>query len=91
MRAVLVLALLATAAHAQELRLARIFGDHMVLQQQEPIRVWGWAAPDAVVTVRMTQDAEVAASLGVEPLAPTTPALSIDLENHTYIVVYNET
>ena len=77
MRAALALALLATTAPAQELRLARIFGDHMVLQQQEPIRVWGWAAPDAVVTVRLTQDAEVAASLGIEPLDPTTAQLSI--------------
>jgi len=77
MRAVLVLALLATAAHAQELRLARIFGDHMVLQQQEPIRIWGWAPPGAAVTVTLTQDAEVAAALGVEPPEPTEEEVTV--------------
>src|ERR1700748_2792835 len=38
------------SAHA-ELRLAAIFGDNMVLQQQERVPVWGWAAPGATVTV----------------------------------------
>lgn len=28
-----------------EVRLPAIFGDHMVLQQQEPVRLWGWADP----------------------------------------------
>jgi sialate O-acetylesterase len=35
-----------------ELRLAAIFGDNMVLQQQMKIPVWGWAKPGAKVTVR---------------------------------------
>jgi sialate O-acetylesterase len=25
------------------LSLARIFGDHMVLQREKPVKVWGWA------------------------------------------------
>ena len=45
----------ATAAttHAQEeqLRLASVFGNHMVLQRDQPIPVWGWAAPGEEVTV----------------------------------------
>jgi sialate O-acetylesterase len=46
-----------TAAAADEtpnpnaLRLATIFGDNMVLQRQQTVPVWGWAAPDATVTV----------------------------------------
>ncbi|HTB82204.1 MAG TPA: sialate O-acetylesterase [Candidatus Sulfotelmatobacter sp.] len=35
-----------------ELRVAAIFGDNMVLQQQMTVPVWGWAAPDANVTVK---------------------------------------
>ena len=33
------------------LKLPAIFGDNMVLQQQMPVPVWGWAAPKANVTV----------------------------------------
>ena len=34
-----------------ELKLPAIFGDNMVLQQQMPVPVWGWAASQAEVTV----------------------------------------
>ena len=34
-----------------ELNLPAIFGDNMVLQQQMPVPVWGWAAPNTKVTV----------------------------------------
>lgn len=36
---------------AAEARLAGIFGDHMVLQRDAPICVWGWAAPGESVRV----------------------------------------
>lgn len=39
------------AAHGAELRLAEIFGDHMVLQSGKPIRIWGKAAPGKPVEV----------------------------------------
>lgn len=32
-------------------RLPRVFGDHMVLQQGQPVPVWGWAGPDEPVAV----------------------------------------
>lgn len=35
-----------------ELKLAAIFGDNMVLQQDRPVPVWGWSAPGAEVTVK---------------------------------------
>jgi len=34
-----------------EVKLAAIFGDNMVFQQQQPVPVWGWSAPGAVVNV----------------------------------------
>ncbi len=37
-----------------ELKLAAIFGDNMVLQQQQHIPVWGWAAPGAEVVVKFS-------------------------------------
>ncbi|MEZ5275015.1 MAG: sialate O-acetylesterase [Opitutaceae bacterium] len=45
--------LLLTALSASaELRLAAIFSDHMVLQREQPIPVWGWADPGEEVTLR---------------------------------------
>ena len=35
-----------------ELKMPAIFGDNMVLQQQIPVPVWGWAAPGTEVTVK---------------------------------------
>jgi len=42
-------------------RFAKIFTDHMVLQQEKPIRIWGWAPAGAKVSVTLTQDAALAA------------------------------
>src|SRR4029079_6405601 len=47
------LVLLAAAPAAADPRLPAIFSDHMVLQQQMPIGVWGWAAPDERIDVRL--------------------------------------
>lgn len=44
------------AANA-EVRLASVFNDHMVLQQQQPIRIWGWAKPGEVVKVTLGANA----------------------------------
>jgi len=40
-----------SAAAVSELKTAAIFSDNMVLQQGQPIRVWGWASDGAKVTV----------------------------------------
>ncbi|SMC44750.1 sialate O-acetylesterase [Pedobacter africanus] len=37
---------------ASKVRLAGVFGDHMVLQQQTKIVIWGWAEPGSVVSVK---------------------------------------
>jgi sialate O-acetylesterase len=38
---------------AADPRLPAIFSDHMVLQQQMPLGVWGWAAPNERIEVRL--------------------------------------
>jgi len=43
--------LLTTSSGRAEVRLPKIFGDHMVLQQARPIEVWGWAVGGEDVTV----------------------------------------
>lgn len=47
----LALALLPSSILAADLRLATAFGNHMVLQRDKPVPVWGWAKPSDVVTV----------------------------------------
>jgi len=37
-----------------DIRLPGVIGDHMVLQQDKPIPVWGWAEPGEKVTVRLS-------------------------------------
>src|ERR1035441_7577245 len=37
-----------------DLKLAAIFGDNMVLQQQQRVPIWGWSTPGAAVTVRFS-------------------------------------
>lgn len=55
-RSLAIISLLLTAAalpgHA-EVRLPKIFASHMVLQQQKPLAIWGWAAPGEQVTVEL--------------------------------------
>ena len=41
--------------HGQELTVARVFGDHMVLQQGVTIPVWGKAEPNALLTISLGQ------------------------------------
>jgi sialate O-acetylesterase len=49
----LFLLFLAAAPAAADPRLPAIFSDHMVLQQQMPIGVWGTAAPNEPIVVRL--------------------------------------
>lgn len=51
-----------TALQAAELKLAVVFSDHMVLQRDKPVPVWGWADAGEQVTVSFGgQDKKAAA------------------------------
>jgi sialate O-acetylesterase len=43
-------------AQAEHLRLHAIFDSDMVLQRGKPISIWGWAAPNAAVSVQLGKD-----------------------------------
>ena len=49
------LLILVSSAYA-EVRLPAIFGDHMVLQQQTSVKLWGWANPMEEITVTSNWD-----------------------------------
>ncbi|MEQ9221378.1 MAG: sialate O-acetylesterase [Cyclobacteriaceae bacterium] len=36
---------------SQDLRLQKVFGDHMILQRESPVRVWGWSSPGKELSV----------------------------------------
>ena len=49
---ILVIISFTTLASGQSLRLPKIFSDNMVLQQQLPVVIWGWAEPGTKVSVK---------------------------------------
>jgi len=78
-------ALLGPSARA-EVRLPKIFGEHMVLQGDRPVPIWGWAAPGERVTVLVQgQQGEAVADVHGRwslKLAPLKPGLA----PHNFIV-----
>jgi len=48
--------------HAADFRLSGVFGDHMVLQREKPVPVWGWATPGGQVTVQFAGQTKSAAA-----------------------------
>ena len=64
----------ATPARA-EVRLPRIFGSHMVLQQEKPLTIWGWGQPGETVTVRfLTETRQAQANARGEWKVALSPA-----------------
>lgn len=48
------LAILFAVAEAEAaLKMPNVFGDHMVVQQKAPVKVWGWTNPEQEVTVEL--------------------------------------
>ena len=39
-----------------DVRLPKVFGSHMVLQQDKPVVVWGWSKPNETVTVELASE-----------------------------------
>lgn len=54
------LLLLCPLAAPAQLRLARLFSDHAVLQRQKPVPVWGWTAPGESLSVTLGAQARQA-------------------------------
>lgn len=68
----------AGAADPGALRVHRIFGSNMVIQRDQPVAIWGWAAPGRAVTVQFGDEkAEATAAAGTgrwEVAFPARPA-----------------
>ena len=53
MKTLFLCVILGNSAVFAEVKLARLFSDHVVLQRQKPIPVWGWANPNESVAVSL--------------------------------------
>lgn len=53
----LCLALLFSSASQADIRLPKLISDHLVLQRDQPLPLWGYAAPGEQVTVRLNNTA----------------------------------
>ena len=51
-----------TASAQAELRLPAIFGDNMVLQRDQPNRIWGWDNPGATINIEIAGQKKQAAA-----------------------------
>ncbi len=41
-----------------EVRLPKVFSSHMVLQQEKPLIIWGWAQPNETITVQLSSESQ---------------------------------
>jgi sialate O-acetylesterase len=78
---------------AAEVRCARIFGDHMVLQRELPVPVWGEASPGEPVTVKFadqshttTTDSDGRWRVTLAPLATSAEARSLTVRGTNTLV-----
>ena len=76
----------AHAAAANPLRLAPIFTDHMVIQQEMPIVVWGWAQPGQEVGVEFNGRSAKARAGADGAWRVALPAAKADGKTHTLSV-----
>ena len=54
-----------------DLRLPPLFSDHMVVQRDVTIPIWGWAPPRARVTVKLDEVREALSAIGVQGITVT--------------------
>lgn len=55
----LLLILFSATITAQDLKVPKIFTDHMVLQRNENVRIWGWSKSNSVVSILLENETTV--------------------------------
>lgn len=80
-----------------ELRVAGIFADHMVLQRERPIEVWGWSEAGAKVTVTLIDQAETTDvredgtwSVTLQPMKANSEAMPLRIASSDQSIVIND-
>ena len=75
-----------TEPAASGLRLPRIFGDHMVLQRDKPVRIWGWAEKGETVTVEFAGQTKSAKAAANGVWLVTLDPMPVSAEGRTLLV-----
>lgn len=78
--------ILAAALSAAAVELASPFGDHMVLQRGIPVPVWGWASPDATVTIAFAGQAKTATADASGAWRVTLDPMPASAESRDFLV-----
>jgi sialate O-acetylesterase len=80
-----------------EVRLAGIFADHMILQREQPVQIWGWAAKNEKVRVEFDgQVAETSAAgdgawtVTLKSLPANKAGETLRVENGDHSIVIND-
>lgn len=89
-----VLTLLFAVPVAAEVRLPAVFSEHMVLQQKQPLRIWGWADVNETVTVTLADNTQKAKAdeagrwqVELPPLAANKVATTLTVKGNNTIEV----
>ncbi|MBM81611.1 MAG: sialate O-acetylesterase [Planctomycetaceae bacterium] len=69
-----------------DVKLSRVFGNHMVLQQERPIRVFGWADPGEKVSVELAGNSAEGTAGDDGRFRVELPHMKADGKSHTLTV-----
>lgn len=81
-----VVLLLTASSQAADFKLAAVFSDHMVLQRDKPVPVWGWSDPGEKVTVEFAGQKHSAAADAKGKWAVKLDPLPASAEARTLVV-----
>jgi sialate O-acetylesterase len=84
------LAFLVASVHAEDFRLGSPFSDHMVLQREKPVPLWGWANAGETVTVSFAGQSKSATASADGRWSLKLDALSASAEPSVLIATGNE-
>jgi len=71
-------------------KLAAIFSDHMVLQRDRPVPVWGWSTPGDRVTVEFAGQKKTATADAAGKWTVTLDPLPVSVEPRELTAVTNQ-
>ena len=69
-----------------DVTLPKVLGSHMVLQRDRPLPIWGWAAPDEEVTVKLDEATATAKADAQGKWKVVLPAVKADGKAHSMTV-----
>jgi len=84
--AILAVSLLGVPGALADVQVSKIFGDHMVLQQEKPIRIWGTAEAGEAVTVELAGKSASTEAKDTGKWRVDLPAMKVDGKVHTLTV-----